>query len=142
MKIALGADHGGFEFKTRIAAKLKELGHEIRDFGTDSAQSCDYPDYAVPAAEAVARGECERAILICNNGIGMSMVANRVPGIRAAMVYSLVTAETTRHHHDSNVLCLGGQVFPHETLEGFVVVWLAAGFEGGRHARRVAKFPC
>lgn len=140
MKIALAADHAGFEFKTRLARELGELGHDVSDFGTGSTESCDYPDYAIPAARAVAEGEAERAILICTNGIGMSMTANRIPGVRAALVYNARGAAMTRQHHDSNALCLGAGEFPTEELLGFVRIWLDTAFEGGRHARRVGKF--
>lgn len=140
MRIAVAADHAGFAAKERIADELARLGHSVRDFGTDSEKSCDYPDYAIPAARSVAEGESERAILVCANGIGMGMTANRVPGVRAAVVYSERTAATTRGHHDSNVLCLGAREFPLEELLAFVRVWLEAPFEGGRHVPRVAKF--
>ncbi len=139
MRIAVAADHAGFEFKTRLIEELRSLGHEVADEGTDSPQSCDYPDYAIPAARSVSEGKSDRAILVCSNGIGMGMVANRIPGVRAAVVYSERTAEMTRGHHDSNVLCLGAQQFPEEDLLKFVRVWLDTDFEGGRHARRMKK---
>ncbi len=139
MRIAVAADHAGFEFKTRLIEELRTLGHEVADEGTDSPESCDYPDYAIPAARSVSEGKSDRAILVCSNGIGMGMVANRIPGVRAAVVYSERTAEMTRGHHDSNVLCLGGQQFPEEDLLKFVRVWLDTDFEGGRHARRMKK---
>ena len=139
MRIAVAADHAGFEFKTRLIEELGSLGHEVADEGTDSPESCDYPDYAIPAARSVSEGKSDRAILVCSNGIGMGMVANRIPGVRAAVVYSERTAEMTRGHHDSNVLCLGAQQFPEEDLLKFVRVWLDTDFEGGRHARRMKK---
>ncbi len=139
MRIAVAADHAGFEFKTRLIEELRTLGHEVADEGTHSPESCDYPDYAIPAARSVSEGKSDRAILVCSNGIGMGMVANRIPGVRAAVVYSERTAEMTRGHHDSNVLCLGGQQFPEEDLLKFVRVWLDTDFEGGRHARRMKK---
>ncbi len=139
MKIAVASDHAGHAFKTRLVAELEAAGHEVRDFGTDSAESCDYPDFAEPAARCVAAGECERAILACHNGIGMSMLANRIPGVVAALVYSERTAEMTRQHHGSNVLCLGAGEFAAEDLLKWVRVWLDAEFEGGRHARRIGK---
>ncbi len=139
MRIAVAADHAGFEFKTRLIEELRSLGHEVADEGTDSPESCDYPDYAIPAARSVSEGKSDRAILVCSNGIGMGMVANRIPGVRAAVVYSERTAEMTRGHHDSNVLCLGAQQFPEEDLLKFVRVWLDAAFEGGRHVRRMKK---
>jgi ribose 5-phosphate isomerase B len=140
MRIALAADHAGFEFKSRLARELGALGHDVTDFGTASTESCDYPDYAIPAARAVAEGKADRAILACTNGIGMAMTANRVPGVRAALVYSARGAAMTRAHHDSNVLCLGAGEFPHDELWAWTKAWLATGFEAGRHARRVGKF--
>ena len=139
MKIALGADHAAFEFKEQLAKELERLGHEVVDFGTKSRESCDYPDFAIPAARSVAAGEADRAILACTNGIGMSMTANRIPGIRAALVYNERSAAMTRKHHDSNVLCLGAGEFPETALLEWVRIWLEAEFEGGRHARRVGK---
>lgn len=139
MKIAIAADHAGFVFKQRLLDELRQLGNEAIDFGTQSEESCDYPDYGIPAARSVVEGRCERAILICHNGIGMSMLANRIPGVRAALVYSERTAARTRQHHDSNVLCLGAGEFTGEELLRFVQVWLTAEFEGGRHERRVKK---
>ena len=140
MKIALAADHAGFEWKTRLACELRALGHDVRDFGTASTESCDYPDYAIPAARAVADGKADRAILSCTNGIGMAMTANRIPGVRAALVYNSRSAAMTRQHHDSNVLCLGAGEFPADDLLAWVKIWLDTAFEGGRHARRVGKF--
>jgi len=140
MKIALAADHAGFELKQRLVRELEALGHAVTDFGTDSKESCDYPDYAIPAARAVADGKADRAILVCTNGIGMGMTANRIPGVRAALIYSARTAAMTRAHHDSNVLCLGAGEFPADELVGWTRIWLDAPFEGGRHSRRVGKF--
>jgi len=140
MRIALAADHAGFEFKTLLARELAKLGHDVTDFGTSSTESCDYPDYAIPAARAVAEHKADRAILACTNGIGMAMTANRIPGVRAALVYSARTAAMTRQHHDSNVLCLGAGEFPADELLGWVRIWLDTAFEGGRHARRIGKF--
>ncbi len=139
MKIALAADHAGFSFKQRLSEELGRLGHEVVDLGTDSDESCDYPDYGVPAARMAARGEADRAILVCTNGIGMAMLANRVAGARAALVYSETSAAATRAHHDSNVLCLGGGEFAAEDLLKFVSTWLDTAFEGGRHSRRIGK---
>ena len=139
MRIALAADHAGFEFKERLERELRAAGHEVRDFGTQSAESCDYPDYGVPAARSVADGSSDRAVLVCSNGIGMSMLANRIPGVKAALVYSDRSAAMTRRHHGSNVLCLGADEFPPERLLEWVKVWLAEPFEGGRHERRIQK---
>ena len=139
MKIALASDHAGFELKRELSRELARLGHEVVDFGTDSSESCDYPDFAIPAVKSTADGETERTILACTNGIGMAMVANRLPGARGALVYNERTAATTRAHHDSNVLCLGAGEFPAADLLKWVRIWLEARFDGGRHARRVSK---
>lgn len=140
MKIALASDHAGYAFKGALVEALADAGHEVEDFGTDSADSCDYPDFAIPAAETVQAGQNERAILVCSNGIGMAMTANRIPGVRAALVYNEQTARMTRAHHDSNVLCLGALEFGTQDLLSFVRVWLETSFDGGRHERRVGKF--
>jgi ribose 5-phosphate isomerase B len=140
MRIAVASDHAGYEFKCELQRELERLGHEVEDFGTDSSESCDYPDFGIPAAQSAANGETDRAILACTNGIGMSMLANRIPGARAALVYSERTAAMTRNHHDSNVLCIGAGEFPSEDLLKWVRIWLEEEFEGGRHARRIGKF--
>jgi len=140
MKIALAADHAGFEFKQRLVRELEGLGHAVTDLGTDGTASCDYPDFAIPAAQAVAEGKADRAILVCHNGIGMAMTANRIPGVRAALIYSARTAAMTRGHHDSNALCLGAGEFPADDLWAWTKIWLETPFEAGRHARRVGKF--
>ena len=140
MRIAVASDHAGYEFKCELRRELERLGHEMEDFGTDSSESCDYPDFGSPAAQSAAKGETDRAILACTNGIGMSMLANRIPGARAALVYSERTAAMTRNHHDSNVLCIGAGEFPSEDLLKWVRIWLGEEFEGGRHARRLEKF--
>ena len=140
MKIALAADHAGVRFKKKLADELRAQGHEVVDFGPASEESVDYPDFAIPAARSVASGETDRAILACTNGIGMGMTANRVPGVRAAVVYSARTAERTRQHHDSNALCLGAGEFDEKDLLEWVRIWLTTPFEGGRHERRIKKF--
>ena len=140
MRVALAADHAGFDFKQRLVRELEQLGHEVTDYGTGSTESCDYPDYAIPAARSVAEGKADRAILVCTNGIGMAMTANRIPGVRGALVYNERSAAMTRQHHDSNVLCLGAGEFPADELLAWVRIWLGTAFEGGRHARRVGKF--
>ncbi|MDR2462326.1 MAG: RpiB/LacA/LacB family sugar-phosphate isomerase [Verrucomicrobiales bacterium] len=140
MKIGIAADHGGFELKGKLIAKLQQQGHVVNDYGPHSFDKLDdYPDFGIPAAHGVADGEVERAILICNNGIGMGMLANKIHGVRAAVVYSETSARDTREHHDSNVLCLGGREFSNEQLEKFVTIWLSARFAGGRHERRMGK---
>ncbi|MEE9278970.1 MAG: RpiB/LacA/LacB family sugar-phosphate isomerase [Myxococcota bacterium] len=139
MKVAIASDHAGYAFKDELKSELERLGHEVEDFGTDSAESCDYPDFGIPAAQSTGRGETERTILACTNGIGMSMLANRIPGVRAALVYSERSSAMTRNHHDSNVLCLGAGEFPSADLLKWVRIWLEQPFEAGRHARRIAK---
>jgi ribose 5-phosphate isomerase B len=139
MKIAVASDHAGLAFKQRLVQELERLGHQVLDFGTDSEESCDYPDFGIPAVKSVVAGDADRAILQCTNGIGMAMLANRVPGARGALVYSERTAAMTRQHHDSNVLCLGAHEFPAEDLLKWVAIWLDTPFEGGRHARRIGK---
>ncbi|MDD5644528.1 MAG: RpiB/LacA/LacB family sugar-phosphate isomerase [bacterium] len=139
MRIAVASDHGGYLFKEELVRYLQELGHSVEDFGCESESSCDYPDYGIPASRSVSDGKNDRAVLICTNGIGMCMLANKIPGIRAALVYSERTAEKTRQHHDSNVLCLGGKEFSPDDLKKFVYVWLNTEFDGGRHERRVKK---
>ncbi|MFO7674693.1 MAG: ribose 5-phosphate isomerase B [bacterium] len=139
MRIALGADHRGFELKERLMRRLAADGHEVADLGTGSSASCDYPEFACAVALAVARGRAERGILVCSTGIGMSIAANRVPGVRAALCSGPKLAELSRRHNDSNVLCLGADFTPAGTAVRTARRWLAAEFEGGRHARRVRK---
>ena len=139
MKIALACDHGGLDLKLEVIKYLKENGYEYKDFGTDNAGSCDYPDFALPAAEAVASGECERGILICSTGIGVSMVANKVPGVRCAHCHDSYCAEFTRLHNDANVLAMGAKVVGVGYALKIVETFLTTKFEGGRHQRRVDK---
>ena len=137
--IAIACDHGGYELKETVKAHLQEKGYEVRDFGTNSLDSCDYPDFGAPAARAVASGECEKGILICTTGIGMSMVANKTPGIRCALCSDPLSASLTRRHNNTNMLALGaGVIGPNLALE-IVDVWLTTDFEGGRHQRRIDK---
>ena len=140
MKIALGSDHGGFALKREIADWLKEAGHEVLDLGNEGTASVDYPDYADKVCRAVLSGGCERGILICGTGIGMSMAANRHRGIRAALCHDAFTARMSREHNDANVLCLGGRVLGPALALDIVAVWLATAFEGGRHQRRINLF--
>jgi len=136
--IALACDHGGFELLGEIRAHLIGFGHEYRDFGTYSIESCDYPEVAERAAHAIADGECDMGIFVCGTGIGMSMAANRVPGIRAALCTDCYMAEMTRRHNDANVLCLGGRVTGPGLALRIVDAFLGEEFEGGgRHSRRV-----
>ena len=139
LKIALACDHGGIELKTKIKEYLKSNNYEIIDFGTDSKESCDYPDYALPAAESVALGKCDRGIIICTTGIGVSMVANKVPGVRCALCQDTFCAEMTRRHNDANVLAMGAKVVEESTALKIVDIFLKTEFEGGRHKLRVDK---
>lgn len=138
MKIAIGADHGGYYYKSVIVEKLTADGHEVQDFGTHSENSCDYPEIAKPLAKAVAAGEFDRGILICGTGIGMSIAANKVPGARAALCSDTFSAHATREHNNSNILCLGERVIGIGLALDIVEVWLAANFSGdARHQRRI-----
>ncbi|MGQ9584454.1 MAG: ribose 5-phosphate isomerase B [Anaerolineae bacterium] len=140
MRIAVGADHGGFRLKERVRRFLEEEGHRVEDFGTDSEASVDYPDFGRPVAEAVARGDFDRGVLICGTGIGMSITANKVPGVRAALCHEGFSARLARMHNDANILCMGGRVLGEELALDVVRVFLETSFEdGGRHARRVGK---
>lgn len=139
MKIAIGADHGGFNLKKDIINLLEELGHDYKDFGTHSADSIDYPDVAIPVAEAVANGEFDRGILICGTGIGIGIAANKVKGIRAALVHDSFSAKATRQHNDSNIMTMGERVIGPGLAIDLVTTWLDTDFEGGRHADRVGK---
>ncbi len=139
MKIALGADHAGVEAKRRLADLLRREGHEVADLGTQGEASVDYPDFAQAVARAVAGGSAPRGILVCGTGIGMSIAANKVPGVRAAKCNDPLEARLARAHNDANVLCLGARVTDLSVMEEMVREFLATPFEGGRHARRVAK---
>ncbi len=139
MRIAVGADHRGFQTKTRLVAFLESLGHEVLDCGSDSPDPSDYPDFAVPPCAMVARQEADRAILMCGSGIGMTMVANKIPGIRAALCHDELTAEMSRRHNNANVLCLPADLLGEELIRRMVETWLSAPFDAGRHERRVAK---
>lgn len=139
LPLALGADHGGYELKEAIKAHLDELGIPYQDFGTHSPQRCDYPDIAQVACEAVLDGRCRYAILCCGTGVGMSMAANKLHGIRACCCSDTFSAEYTRRHNDANVLCLGGRVVGPGLGCTLVDAFLNATFEGGRHQERVDK---
>ena len=139
MKVAIASDHGGFELKQEILALLNELEVEFKDFGCYTTDSVDYPDYALEVANAVTANEFERGILICGTGIGISIAANKVKGIRCALVHDLFSAEATRLHNDSNVLAMGGRVIGPGLAREIVRVWLATGFEGDRHIKRLDK---
>ncbi|MBI5280662.1 MAG: ribose 5-phosphate isomerase B [Candidatus Solibacter usitatus] len=139
MKIALGADHAGFALKEQLRAMLTEKGHEVADFGAAGPESTDYPDYAAAVGRSVAGGECERGVLVCSTGVGMSMAANKVPGIRAALAFNADEVEYTRRHNDANVLTMGAKYLSVEEAGALIDVFLATAFEGGRHQRRVDK---
>jgi ribose 5-phosphate isomerase B len=140
MKISLGTDHAGFNLKEKVKALLGELGHEVKDFGTFSADPpVDYPLYVRPAAQAVAKGECERGIVFGGSGNGEAMVANKVRGVRCALCWNEEVARLSRRHNDANVLSLGDRVIPEEIALAVVRVWLVTEFEGGRHIRRIAE---
>ena len=137
MKIAIGSDHAGLSLKAAIVAQLKAKGYDVADLGTHTADSCDYPVYAKAVARGVAAGDYARGILVCGTGQGMAMTANRVPGVRAAVLADTFSARMTAAHNDSNVLCLGARVVGEGLALELVDVWMATAFEGGRHARRV-----
>lgn len=139
MKIAVASDHRGYEVKTKILEQLAELGHEPLDYGPTSRESVDYPDFAVKVAQAVSRKEVDRGILICGTGIGMCIVANKFPGVRAADCRDDLTAEMSRRHNDANVLCLSADLLGERLVTRMVEIWLTTQFEGGRHARRLEK---
>jgi ribose 5-phosphate isomerase B len=137
--IAIGSDHGGLEMKLAIEAALRERGAELVDYGTDNGDSVDYPDFAEKVAAAVSRGEADKGILICGTGIGMSIVANKFPRVRAALVTSDFMARMASEHNDANILVLGGRVLQLEQALKMVGVWLDTPYEGGRHQRRLDK---
>ena len=140
MKIAIACDHGGLNLKKAVIAYLEKNGHEAVDFGTHTTDSCDYPDFAVQAAEAVASGACERGIVVCSSGIGVSIVANKVPGVRCAHCHDVYCAKYTRYHNNANMIAFGEKVVGVGLMEEMVSIFLATEFEGGeRHERRVAK---
>jgi ribose 5-phosphate isomerase B len=139
LKIALGADHGGFEAKEALKITIVDLGHDFQDFGTYSLEAVDYPDFAHLVAIAVARGSCDLGIIVDGAGIGSCMVANKVPGVRAALCYDEASARNSREHNGANVLTLGGKMLPLDRLHDIVKVWLATDLTEDRHRRRVAK---
>ena len=137
--IAIGADHAGVFMKNDLKKFIEDMGYEVKDFGTFTDESCDYPVYAKAVSEAVAKGDFEKGILVCGTGIGMSMAANKVKGIRAAVCTDPKSTEFTRRHNDANVLCLGARIIDEETAENLVRIFLTTEFEGGRHERRVQE---
>jgi ribose 5-phosphate isomerase B len=138
-EILIAADHAGFELKKKLADQLKKLGYKVRDLGTNSADSTDYPDYAHPLAKEVSEGKAKRGILVCGTGLGMSYVANRYPNVRAAVTWSPEVAELARSHNDANVLVLPSRFVNDQEAEKILEKWLDTPFEGGRHERRVVK---
>ena len=139
MHIALGCDHGGYELKQFLIPILEQLGHTCEDFGCFSLENCDYPDFGAAAAKAVAEGRCQRGIVICTTGIGISIAANKIPGIRCAHCADALEAEMTRRHNDANMLAIGAGFTGKNMAERIVEVFLSTEFMGGRHARRVDK---
>ena len=139
MKIAIGADHAGFSLKENLRRKLAEEGYEVVDFGTDSAKSCDYPDFAQSVGRDVAQGRSDRGILVCSTGIGMAMAANKVDGVRAAPAQNDDEVKFTREHNDANVLTLGAKYIEAPRALELIDIFLKTEFAGGRHSRRVAK---
>lgn len=140
MKIAVACDHGAVDLKNKVIAHLEKKGYEVINFGTDTLDSCDYPDYAAPAAQAVASGECDRGIVLCTTGIGMSIAANKIPGIRCALLSDLMSARLTREHNDTNMMSLGAGVVGELLALEIVDTWLGTEFSNGeRHCRRIEK---
>ena len=137
MRIAVASDHAGFRYKEEIKDYLAAEGHGIHDFGTDSTESCDYPEFIMPAARAVAAGECERGIVLGGSGNGEAMAANRIRGVRCALCWDASTARLAREHNDANLISLGERLVSLETALEIVAVWLRTDFEGGRHIRRI-----
>ena len=139
MKIAMGCDHGGYELKETLKKTIEKLGHEVQDFGCYSLDSCDYPDFGAAAARAVADGRCEKGIVVCTTGIGISIAANKIKGIRCAHCADALEAEMTRRHNDANMMAIGAGFTGKNMAERMVEVFLTTEFEGGRHQRRVDK---
>jgi ribose 5-phosphate isomerase B len=139
MKVGIGSDHRGFQVKRKICELVQRLGHEVVDFGATSDDAVDYPDFAQQVAMAVSTNQVDRGILVCGTGIGMSMAANKVRGVRAALCHDDVTAEMSRRHNDANVMCLSADLLGARLIDRMIEIWLNTEFEGGRHARRVEK---
>lgn len=139
MRIAIGSDHAGFQLKSAVRQHLESRALAVVDLGTHAAERCDYPDHGAAVARAVAAGEADLGVLVCGTGVGMAMAANKIPGVRAAVVSDTFSARSTRQHNDCNVLCIGERVVGGGLALDIVDAWLGAAFEGGRHAARVAK---
>lgn len=139
MKIAIASDHGGYDYKQELIPYMESLGHQVLDLGCHGPASVDYPDYGIPCAQAVARGEADRGVVICGTGIGISISANKVPGIRCALCTDPVMARLTREHNDANMLAMGGRIIGIELAKGIVQAFLSTEFSGGRHKTRIDK---
>jgi len=139
MRVAVGSDHAGFALKAALADNLRELGHEVLDLGCFSEEKVDYTDFAIPVAETVARGETERGLIVCGTGIGSCIAANKVAGVRAAVLSEAYSARMTRAHNDANVLCLGARVIGIDVARECLRAFLDTPFEGGRHAQRLSR---
>ncbi|MFH1406753.1 MAG: ribose 5-phosphate isomerase B [Candidatus Omnitrophota bacterium] len=139
MQIAIGSDHRGYKLKQKLIPYLKKLRHSVRDYGTRSEESCDYPNYSYAVAKAVASGACKKGIIICYTGIGSAIAANKVPGIRAGVSNNVLAAKMSRLHNDTNVLVLGAGFVAPKKAKDIIKVWLKTKFEGGRHLRRVRQ---
>lgn len=139
MNISIACDHGAFDLKERLKARLASQGHQVTDCGTHSTDSCDYPDFGVAAARLVADGTCDRGVVLCTTGIGMSIAANKVRGVRCALCHEPLSAEMTRRHNDANVLAMGAGMVGPELARRILDVFLTTPFDGGRHQRRVDK---
>ena len=139
MIFSIGCDHGGYEYKEELKKYLTSLGHEVIDCGTYSTDSCNYPEFAIKAAQAVSEGKSNRGIVICRSGVGVSICANKVKGIRCVLAYNPRAAELSREHNDANVLCFGARVVGRDIIKDMVEVFFATEFSGGRHAKRVEK---
>ena len=139
MKIAIGCDHGALALKEAMVAHLTKKGYEVKDFGTYSLDSCDYPDFAAPAAKAVASGECDKGIVLCTTGIGVSITCNKVKGIRCALLSDVMSARMTREHNDTNMMAIGAGVVGQMLALEIIDTWLGTEFTGGRHQRRIDK---
>lgn len=139
MKIAIGADHAGFTLKEHLLGKLREEGHEVVDFGTNSTESTDYPDFAAAVGRAVVSGQADKGLLVCSSGVGMSIAANKITGVRAALGTTPDEVSYTRRHNDANVLAIGAKYTDEQLAGEMLDTFLRTEFEGGRHARRIAK---
>ena len=139
MKIAVGTDHRGFSIRSKVTELLERLGHEVDDVGTFTSDAVDYPDIAALVAEKVGRGEVERGILVCGSGLGMCIAANKFHGVRAATCHDDLTAEMSRRHNDTNILCFSADLLGERLIDRMIELWLSTPFEGGRHARRIEK---